>query len=326
MKGITGKGITGAFAHPALYTQCLGPGIAAYVVLLFACGMLRFEHIIIFGVWLALIYVPRFRPALHGLLPFFLFGLLYDSMRFVTPPMHALIPPHVDGPYLLERELFGIRSADGSVLIPTQILARVDAPWLLFACAFAYFFYLYEVLLFALVLFFMNPVVLRRFGWAFFVLCLFGVVTYYLYPAAPPWYVEKYGLGPVQVHAPSDPARLAAVDAILGLNVFGAIYARSSNVFAAIPSLHAAFPLLVWLSVRQLNVRHWHWLFCAFWLLVSFAAVFLGHHYVVDVVLGWVYAGAVYWLVDAWFRRCWSLRTTQASVMGKEIAVERLVD
>src|SRR5262249_73366 len=63
------------------------------------------------------------------------------------------------------------------------------------------------------------------------------------------------------------------------------------NVFGAMPSLHVAYPLMVVMFTWD---RGWIWRggTIAFTALVSFAAVYLGHHYVLDLVAGYL-VGAV---------------------------------
>ena len=63
------------------------------------------------------------------------------------------------------------------------------------------------------------------------------------------------------------------------------------------PSLHAAYPLIVWFSTVKV-FPNWHLFFLAFALLTGFAAVYLCHHYVIDVLLGYVYASVAYFGVD----------------------------
>jgi inositol phosphorylceramide synthase catalytic subunit len=290
--------------HPAFFNWGMGPAVTGYGLLLLAMGRLRAEHIAVLGVWLLLNYWPRLRPFLLGLLPFLLFGLIYDGLRFVMPTIHQAVPPHVVGPYALERQLFGWHEPDGRVLLPTDLLAAVHSTPLLLASAFGYLFYLYEAFVVAIALFFVDRDLLRRFGWGFFLLSMMGLLTWCLYPAAPPWYVAKHGFGPADVHAIADPARLASVDAMLGIRLFGGTYSRASDVFGAMPSLHAADPVFVWLFVRQVAGR-WRWLFAAFAGLVSFAAIFLGHHYLIDVLAGWAYAGAAYFAAEELLHRRW---------------------
>lgn len=170
----------------------------------------------------------------------------------------------------------------------------VDLP-----CAFAYFFFLYESFILGFYLLATDQLTLRRFGWAFFITNLMGQTTYFLYPAAPPWYALKYGTeGPADLSVESDPARLSAIDGYLGMTYFQAIYSRSSNVFGALPSLHAAYPFLVWITSLKVFPRA-HWLFLGLSLLTGFAAVYLCHHYVIDVLLGLAYATIAYFGIGA---------------------------
>ena len=63
---------------------------------------------------------------------------------------------------------------------------------------------------------------------------------------------------------------------------------------AAVPSLHAGQTLLITLFFfdrMRGRRRHLLWLYP---LAMAFALVYLGEHYVVDVVLGWAYCLAVY--------------------------------
>jgi len=143
---------------------------------------------------------------------------------------------------------------------------------------------------------------LARFGWTFLFMNLAGFVTYYIYPAAPPWYVADYGLGPANMAARSSAAGAARWDALTGIPYFQEFYGRSADVFGAIPSLHVSYPLLTFLHGRELRKR---WLDVAsfgLFLLVSFAAVYLNHHYVLDVLLGVLYT-LVAWGIDAALER-----------------------
>ena len=185
--------------------------------------------------------------------------------------------------------MFGIETDDGSVITPseyfkTNYIIALDLP-----CAFAYFFFMYEVMLMACYLFANDKLTLRRFSWTFLVTNLLGVTTFYFYPAAPPWYAIEYGMGPAKLDIPPNPARLSAVDTYLGINYFEAIYSHSTNLFASIPSLQAAYPLIVWFTAFKVFPRY-HLFFFALALLTGFAAVYLCHHYVIDVILGFIYA------------------------------------
>jgi inositol phosphorylceramide synthase catalytic subunit len=246
----------------------------------------------------ALNAVPRTRELYSHLLPFAIFWILFDALRVLTPHIHALVPPHVEGPYRVELALFGVRDAAGKlVTLPewfgghTHVVADLLS-------AFAYGFYFYEPFVVLFFLFAKDKELCRRYGVAFLALNLLGFVTYYLLPVAPPWYVQKYGFGPAQLGIPGDPARLAAVDELLGITYFHGLYARAANVFGAVPSLHAAYPLLLWLYVRKRVVFAAGAVMLCYWLLVCFAAVYLGHHYFIDVLLGSTYGALTYVVVE----------------------------
>ena len=72
------------------------------------------------------------------------------------------------------------------------------------------------------------------------------------------------------------------------------MYSKNANVFAAIPSLHAAYPLLTVLY-GSLSKRFWlHIAFALFTLSVWFSAVYSRHHYVLDVLAGAMVALTAY--------------------------------
>jgi membrane-associated phospholipid phosphatase len=63
----------------------------------------------------------------------------------------------------------------------------------------------------------------------------------------------------------------------------------SPNAVAATPSLHAVYPMFIALYCIRVSGRRVAWLLFLP-VAVSFAAVFLGHHYVIDLLAGYAYA------------------------------------
>jgi hypothetical protein len=126
-----------------------------------------------------------------------------------------------------------------------------------------------------------------------------GLATYILIPAAPPWYASRYGFAPEQMD------RIATDGwSVIGLNSAGAWLEEAqagSNQVAALPSLHAAFALLfsvtLWMLVRNRALRI---LIGIYPVAMALTLVYGGEHYVVDVVLGWVYVGLVLLVSIAW--------------------------
>lgn len=101
----------------------------------------------------------------------------------------------------------------------------------------------------------------------------------------PPWYIELYGFE-FDINARGNPAGFIHFDQIIGLPIFASMYSKNANVFAAIPSLHAAYPLITVLY-GSLSKKLWlQILFIGFTLSVWFSAVYSRHHYVLDVLAG----------------------------------------
>ena len=64
------------------------------------------------------------------------------------------------------------------------------------------------------------------------------------------------------------------------------MYAKNANVFAAIPSMHSAFPVIpLYFAIK----RKMPWLAVLFFIVCAGiwgAAVYSRHHYIIDVILG----------------------------------------
>ncbi|KAG0198391.1 Aureobasidin resistance protein Aur1 [Mortierella sp. GBA30] len=127
------------------------------------------------------------------------------------------------------------------------------------------------------------PVFARTFGY----MNLAGVLTQILFPCAPPWYETNYGaLEPATYAMPGSPGGLARVDDILGTNMYKSTFTASPLVFGAFPSLHSAcawqlaFFLVFIFGPRSIPFAVGY----VFW--IWWATMYLGHHYVVDLVGG----------------------------------------
>jgi hypothetical protein len=120
-----------------------------------------------------------------------------------------------------------------------------------------------------------------------------ALATYWLYPAQPPWMVARDGLT-------GDVTRIVhQMWADVGVDRAARVWtpshtgeSRYANPIAALPSLHAAFPMLIAVTLRGRR-RALDLLLAAYVLAMGFTLVYAGEHFVFDVVLGWAYAIAV---------------------------------
>ena len=153
----------------------------------------------------------------------------------------------------------------------------------------------------------------KRFTRRLVTLALCGLATYILFPAAPPWMASEMGLiDPIQRSV----GRGWEVVSIGTVSLFDKGQA-SGNAVAAVPSLHTAFTTLVvlflWSRVRRRWLRP---LLLLYPLAMGLALMATGEHWFFDVVLGWLYAGAVM-AVWAWWERRQEAKLPTASLAAE---------
>lgn len=263
------------------------------------------------------LFLLHFRPATARFfwmaVPLFLVGILYDSLRLFA---RYRGPVHIEDLYRAELAYFGVPTPDGPMALP-MYLAEHTAAFFDLICGLAYLLYLPETLLMAAFLFVFkrDHRRFRQLAWGFFLVNLLGIATWMVYPAAPPWYVMQHGFDFIP-SAPPSSAGAARFDTLLGVSVFSSFYSRNANIFGAMPSLHCAYPTLVFWVTRRLG---WGYALgtAAFALLVMFSAVYLQHHYVWDVLIGVVYASVTYLLVRYFTRPKPAPEPEQASAGSK---------
>ena len=169
----------------------------------------------------------------------------------------------------------------------------------------------------AAVLWRLRPERFRLFRTMVVALSFAGVLTFAIYPSVPPWMAGLHGLIPVVSRVPLH------VSHHLGIHPVGELFergVRASNLVAAVPSLHAAFPLLLllffWSSGRWVRL-----LLGTYAVLMAFALVYGGEHYVSDVLAGWAYAAGTFWLVGRWLPRLGMARPATAYARTSPVAV-----
>ena len=258
-----------------------------YMLIMYLFVTLRIEHIIIGCIFIiATFFKERGLRFCHLAFPFVLAGLIYDNVRYFLSFRGSI---HTEDLYLLEKQLFSV-TVSGKDLILPEYFGKNHHPILDVLCGFSYFIYVFEIPLLGILLYFRNQSKMQLLGWAWVIMNLLGCITYIAYPAAPPWYITKYGYEILDVNMPPDPAGAARFDEITGLNLIHSLYQRSSNVFGAMPSLHAGNPFLAAVIIFITFSTRWFIPSLLFALLVAFSAIYLQHHYILDVLVGWVYS------------------------------------
>lgn len=271
---------------PARQTLVMAACLALWLVVTVLFVGFRPEHVfmalLIAGLF---VYNGATRRLVVALIPFALFGISYDWMNIC--PNYMVNDVDIRGLYESERSLFGITVGEANVLTPNEFFAIHHAPAV---DALAGFFYLCWVpvpILFGLWLYFDGQrSEYLHFAVVFLLVNLIGFAGYYIHPAAPPWYVQQHGFDFIPgTHG--ETAGLGRFDQMTGLGIFDALYARNSNVFAAIPSLHSAYMLIAFVySLRARTALWWRVTAAVICVGIWFTAVYSSHHYIIDVMLG----------------------------------------
>jgi membrane-associated phospholipid phosphatase len=255
------------------------------------------------------------------MLPLMLTGIVYDSQRFFSDYIRGTI--HVTEPYNFDKHFFGIHTAQG-ILTPNEWCQLHTLPILDVITGFMYLFFIGIYVLFSAYFVFYksrrgtSKVSAKEIAtrapammWGFFWLNCLGYSTYYWYPAAPPWYVAQYGLGPADLTVRASAAGCVRFDQILGTHFFTGMYGRAADVFGAIPSLHVAYPLMaIFFCFRFGSARIGAILF---YVLMCVSAVYLNHHYILDILWGSTYAVLVAFLVDRYYLRKYAVARATVS-------------
>ena len=156
------------------------------------------------------------------------------------PGRHAPFSTHVQPQLRADEILFG--GTAPTVWLQERLARLVDLHWYDYVTWVVYVSYFLATYLVAAFLWFFARGLFRRFVAMVSLLALMGFATYALFPAAPPWMASEFGqlepttrsIGSIWNHIP-----IAYFDSLFDR---GSEYA---NPVAAVPSLHAAYTLLI---------------------------------------------------------------------------------
>jgi hypothetical protein len=227
--------------------------------------------------------------------PFLLLFLAYEAMRGFAAKTGFI--PH---------DLAGLETAVFAGTLPTLSLQhafyRVETvnPQDVVAMFF-YFMHFPLPILVGFVFWLRSRDHYHRFVAALLLMAFLSFVTYLFWPSAPPWY--QFAEGRVSPDLVVHKILNETVEKFWGPNYFvSPLYTHlNPNQFAAFPSLHAAFPALAavyaWNRYRALAIALVGWTIG-----VLLSIVYLGEHYVVDALDGFLYVAVATALVEGFTR------------------------
>lgn len=252
----------------------------------FALGGIRGDHyLFIIGVTVLYFLGETTRKMVWAFGFILIYWFIFDSIRLI--PNYEINPPlHIAEPYLAEKAWFGIETSQG-ILTPNEYIEQnYTNTFLDIYTAIIYLSWIPIPLAFSFYLFFSkqrDKMVNYLFG--FLMVSQLGLIIQFIYPAAPPWYVDLHGFEE-NLNIPGNPGRLIEFDKFFGTSLFESMYGLNANVFAAIPSLHCAFPIILIFFSWKYKLRGWMILGIILMLSTWFSAVYTYHHYIIDVILG----------------------------------------
>lgn len=230
--------------------------------------------------------VKKTRSFILDWTPFLFILLSYDFLRGFADNLG----PRADflGLIELEKTLF---NSIPSITLQTMFYNPAQASLLDFLATIFYFLHFALPLSFGFILWLYNREYFKKFVTGILLLSYGAWLTFLIYPSAPPWLASNENYLP-KVHK--------ILDVTLGTFPdkwdLPSVYHRfNPNPVAAMPSLHVGYPVIVLLfALHFFKLKAL--LFLPYVILTCFSIVYLGEHYVVDLIGGSFYGLICYFL------------------------------
>ncbi len=222
--------------------------------------------------------------------PSLLLILGYDYMRGLVPIVVTKV--HIRAMIYFDRLVFHVVP---TVALQQALFKPSMLHWYDYVAACLYLSHFIVPFVVAFVFWYSDRAYFKRYMAAMVVLSYLAFFTYLVFPAMPPWMAATQGFLPPVTHITDLAFAHFAPSLTLPTvyNYFGA------NLVAAVPSLHAAYPLMAALFFVKKFPRYGK-LFFLYPLAMWFSVIYLGEHYVFDVLVAIFYVMSVYLLIMNW--------------------------
>lgn len=233
------------------------------------------DKLLVFLIFVFMIFNQAWDMVKH-FAPFVAILLIYDSFRGLVPFLNS----HVN---------FTLMPAFDKLLFAGNLPTIMLQQWLVrpYVTWYDYVFFIFYLLHFVLSIGMGVAIyVLRRkdywrYAMTYIIASFTAFFIYLAFPAAPPWMASDNGTIPHITRVSSE------VWAAVGITDFPSIYNDfAPNPVAAVPSLHTAFAVLFALFAFKLFGKKWGTLSLIYPFCIIVGIVYMGEHYVFDVVTG----------------------------------------
>lgn len=244
---------------------------------------------------LAALFFGKGKKFVRDWTPFVLVLLGYEYLRGAVPAI-VKFPVHSTDLIRWEQSLFGS--------IPTIVLQKSwlhppSLSWYDLVFALSYMSYFIIPLVLAFFAWLKIPRMFRFFAIGYIVLHFLAFVTWVFFPAMPPWMAAEKGLLPPIQRV----LYLATAKLTISAGGFPTLYHFiAANPVAAVPSLHAALPTLMLMVAIFFRRKILTMLCLVYAFVVWIGIIYLGEHYIVDAIIGIIYA-IISFLVVVWFSK-----------------------
>ena len=217
---------------------------------------------------------------------FIVYWILFDYMKAFPNYQYNVV--HIQDLYNADKSLFGIPH-NNKIISPNEFWLQNSNTFLGVLSGIFYLCWIPVPLALSLYFFFKRKSIFLHFALTFLLINLIGFIIYYAYPAAPPWYYQLNGPSFLPA-TPGNTAGLNTFDEYFKVYIFSNMYEKISNVFAAMPSLHCSYPMVVFYYGIKEKLGWVNVFFLVVMLGIWFAAIYTSHHYTLDVFAGIVCA------------------------------------
>lgn len=236
---------------------------------------------------IAALFLGSFWQFLKDWIPFVLLFLSYEYLRSLAPILNHTV--HINAMIKADKFIFGFVP---TVFLQDRLFHLGNPQWYDLLAIFVYLLHFIVPMLAAFIFWLINKKIFREYTLALILLSFTAFVTYVLFPAMPPWMAADQGfLPPIKKIVDATFIHLGQP-----LAIPTAYYLFRGDAVAAMPSLHAAYPLLVMLFFIR-AFKKAGYLLLPYVLGVWFAVIYLGEHYFIDVVAGAVYTLIIFLVV-----------------------------
>lgn len=236
---------------------------------------------------LAALILGKTKQFIRDWVPFLLMLFSYEYLRGLIPMLSSA--PHIFPMIEADKLLFGFIP---TIKLQTILYNPNITQWYDYIAVILYISHFVVPMLIAFFLWIYDRNYFKKYTWAFLLLSYMSFFTFIIFPAMPPWMAANEGYIP-PLKKIMDQVFISFAHPISVPSVYQFF---GADLVAAVPSLHAAYPWLIFLFLFQ-KLRFLSLVLVPYVIGVWFAVVYLGEHYVIDVVAGVTYASAAYSII-----------------------------